>query len=467
MKGGHPCLTYSVKFWKRFEEGKILTRQRIKNNMDGFGYLTEEEIDAFVAKTPETDSSIKPKEEKTYTQKYFDPDYVTKSYSETPESLEIREVYAKLEEEKMRRKKSIEKWVKIGFGFMAIVIVFALIMVLFGQIQLPLSDSPSPFQSTVPIISLSPSVSPYAFSSSTPIPSPTITQSTSSLTPTVAPSATSSAQNQETLVNYAISLINSDRQQYGLQNVTLSSINSGQLHAEDMLKNGYFSHWDTNGYKPYMRYTLAGGNGAIAENCAWQWESGSLFDIDAKSTLKDLEWSMMYDDAASNWGHKDNILNPLHNKVSIGIAYDSHKVYLVQDFEDDYVEWNVLSFSNNQVTMQGTITQTNLTLSQVGINYDKVANLTVQHLSNSPYQDGYDSGTYVGMVVTPPPTGSYYSQPEKGIMIIATTWSQTGQNFDIAFDLSSASAQSGSGVYTLYLWTDNNSYLTTYSVWIE
>jgi hypothetical protein len=176
---------------------------------------------------------------------------------------------------------------------------------------------------------------------------------------------------------------------------------------------------------------------------------------------------MMYDDAASNWGHKDNILNPLHNKVSIGIAYDSHNVYFVQDFEDDYVDWNLLSFSNNQVTMQGTFTKTNLTLSQVGIYYEKVANLTVQQLSNSPYQGSYDSGTYVGIAVPPPPIGSFYTPPEKGILIIATTWSQTGQNFDVAFDLSSVSAQSGSGAYTLYLLTDANSYLTTYSVWVN
>ena len=83
---------------------------------------------------------------------------------------------------------------------------------------------------------------------------------------TTEPQATPNTDTYSDLVNYALSLINSDRQSNGLQNVSLSSIDSAQLHAEDMLKNGYFSHWDMNGYKPYMRYTLAGGQGAVAEN---------------------------------------------------------------------------------------------------------------------------------------------------------------------------------------------------------
>jgi uncharacterized protein YkwD len=307
---------------------------------------------------------------------------------------------------------------------------------------------------------------------------PTLSPSAITTQPTVAPTLppptnipttepTSALQSQEELVNYALALINSDRQSKGLQNVTLSSVNSGQQHAEEMLKNGYFSHWNMNGYKPYMRYTLAGGEGAVAENCAWQGLTGNIFGIDVKSALSDLEYSMMYEDAASNWGHRDNILDPLHNKVSIGIAYDNHSVYLVQDFEDDYVSWSSLSASNNQVTMRGTITQKTFSLSQVGIYYDKVTTLTSPQLSNAPYQGGYDSGTYVGMVVSPPPEGSYYEPPSSGILIEASTWSQSGQSFSISFDLSSARAQYGNGVYTLYLWTESNSYLTTYSIWVS
>lgn len=72
----------------------------------------------------------------------------------------------------------------------------------------------------------------------------------------------------EELVNYTLSLINSDRNGYVVnpngtinewvmpigenypQNVSLSSVDSAQQHADDMLENHYFSHWDTQSYKP-------------------------------------------------------------------------------------------------------------------------------------------------------------------------------------------------------------------------
>ena len=32
-------------------------------------------------------------------------------------------------------------------------------------------------------------------------------------------------------------------------------------------------------------------------------------------------------------GHRDNILNSFHNRVSIGVSYDATHVYFVEDFE--------------------------------------------------------------------------------------------------------------------------------------
>jgi uncharacterized protein YkwD len=268
------------------------------------------------------------------------------------------------------------------------------------------------------------------------------------------------------LVEYALSLINSDRQQNGFQNVTLSSIDSGQLHAEDMLKNGYFSHWDMNDYKPYMRYTLAGGQGAVAENCATQ--LGSYSDL--KTALKQMEYSMMYDDAASDWGHKDNILNPLHNEVSIGIAYDNNNVYFVEDFENDYVSWSIRNVDNNQVTMQGTIQEQGLTIKSIDVFYDNPSPLTVSQLENPPYQGGYDTGTYVATVVPPAPSGQYYDWSGISVTgIVADNWNQNGNTFQISFSLSQAVAVYGNGVYTLYMDTGTSTAdsLTTYSVWIN
>jgi uncharacterized protein YkwD len=300
---------------------------------------------------------------------------------------------------------------------------------------------------------------------------PAIIQLTQSPSATPSPSTTSPAPNttpsetvkHEELVDYALSLINSDRQANELPNVTLSSVDSGQRQANDMLANQFFSHWDTNGYKPYMRYTLAGGKGAVAENCAWQGLTGNIFSINVKSALKDMEWSMMYDDASSNWGHRDNILDPRHNKVSIGVAYDNHNVYLVQDFENDYVSWDVLSVDNNQVTLKGTEQGKQSNITQIAIFYDNPIPLTPSQLEQSQYRDGYDAGTYVGSVLPP------NWQATGGITITADSWTQNGNNFQISFSLSQAVAAFSKGVYTLYLETGSSTAdaLLTYSIWIS
>lgn len=272
-----------------------------------------------------------------------------------------------------------------------------------------------------------------------------------------APDSGAKPNSHEELVNYALVLINNDRQSNGKENVTLSNVNSAQLHADNMLNHSFFSHWDLNGYKPYMRYTLAGGQGSVSENCAWMYSSGF---IDPKEALEDLQWNMMYDDADFDWGHRKNILNSFHNKVSIGVSYNNTAICLVQDFEDDYVSWDTLTVSNNEVIMEGTMIKQESSIQQVAIYYDNPIPLTVEQLMNPPYKGGYAMGTFVGMVL---PSGW---EAAAGITITAQVWTQDGQNFEIRFDLSAAFTSYGEGVYTLLLWTEDN-YLTTHSVWYE
>jgi uncharacterized protein YkwD len=260
----------------------------------------------------------------------------------------------------------------------------------------------------------------------------------------------------EELVDYALTLINLDRSSRGLSNVSLSPIDSGQVHADDMFGHGFFSHWDTDGSKPYMRYTLAGGKGAIEENIA-AYLQGSPSDL--KTALKDLEFNMMYNDSASNWGHRDNILNSFHNEVSIGISHGNSQLYFVEDFIDDYVNWSTFTVTQNQVTLVGSPTK-QMSLSQVNIFYDSLpSNLTAYQLDNSPYDGSYTQGTFTGMALPP----NYQSQ--QGITITAQTWIQSALTFQIEFDMSQVFNAYGKGVYTIYLQTTSQDSLTSYSIW--
>lgn len=232
------------------------------------------------------------------------------------------------------------------------------------------------------------------------------------------PGQTQAAPSHEELVNYALSLINADRQtQQNVLNVSLGLADSAQRHAEDMLSNSYFSHWDLRGLKPYARYTLAGGKGAVRENIAA--EFGSISDV--KGVIEGLEWSMMFDDAGSGWGHRGNIVDPFHNEVGIGIAYDNNSLYLVEDFEDDYVDWAALNVTSTEVAMQGHCRLWNSTIQQVAVYFDNVANLTAQQLADFPYNGSYTVGTLVGSVL---PSGR---RATEGITIAASAWVSRGK----------------------------------------
>jgi uncharacterized protein YkwD len=304
------------------------------------------------------------------------------------------------------------------------------------------------------------SSSPTPTPSPSPTPLPTTTPSPTAASPTSTPDA-----KQQELVNYVLSLINTDRQNNGLANVTLGSVASAQRHADEMLAQQYISHWNTQGYKPYMRYSWSGGTGAVGENCARRGQIGNLAPIDVKAQLDSMEWSMMNNDSASNWAHRDNILNALHNKVNIGIAYDNHNVFLVQDFENDYVAWSTLNVDNGVVTLKGTVQnlpEQNATIKQIVICYDNPSALTPTQLMQPPYNAGYDAGTYVATVLPE------NWQATQGITITATTWTQNGASFEITFSLAQAATAAGNGVYTLYMETGSSTddSLLSYSIMI-
>ncbi len=262
---------------------------------------------------------------------------------------------------------------------------------------------------------------------------------------------------QETILQYALDEINRERTKHGVANVTLSPIQCGQTHAENLLELECLSHWDAEGMKPYMRYTLAGGKGVVGENCAWMQSTGYVEPFEA---IEKLTWGMIYDDAESNWGHRDNLLDPDHNRVSIGVAYDYSNLFLVQDFEDYY-------FESAEIISDGTVYEMRYTLSgdwspeQIAIFYDPLpVTLSVDQLSNPPYDHGYDAGEWVGGIIAG--RGRF----DEGVTIRAEKWTLSGNTFHTRFDLNTAFTRHGEGVYSLLIW-DSDRYYTTYSIWYE
>lgn len=151
-------------------------------------------------------------------------------------------------------------------------------------------------------------------------------------------------------------LINAERVRAGLDPVVLGDNVAAQLHAEAQLENCFSSHWGIDGLKPYMRYSLAGGYQSNAENA-----SGLDYcytRADRVRPIASIEQEIR--EAMEGWmespGHRDNILDPWHRKVNIGLAWDRYNFSGIQHFEGDYVEYNRLpSIENGIITVSGTV----------------------------------------------------------------------------------------------------------------
>lgn len=275
------------------------------------------------------------------------------------------------------------------------------------------------------------------------------------------------------LSNYSLTIINQNRTSSGLSPVTMSPIPSGQQHADSMLQYGYFSHWDTQGFKPYMRYSILNGTGFVEENVAYEFTTLPSFTSpqSVERAINSLEWQMMNNDTACcNNGHRDNILTPSHNRVSIGIAYDATHVYFVEDFETYLAELKSPIAQGNLVILSGN-TSAPLNPTSVLVFYDSTpSSLSTSQLETS-YYGPYGQGNFLGGVIAPC-NGLLgrclrYAQ---GITDQASVWQVSSGSIDIQFSLSDFVSQNGNGVYTVYLVQGNQNnpvFLTSISVFVS
>ena len=273
-----------------------------------------------------------------------------------------------------------------------------------------------------------------------------------------------SKKSHDELVQYALEEINKDRAKNNLNPVLLSTNVAAQNHADDVIAQRMISHWMSNGEKPYMTYTSLGGTGSVSQNIATSSCSGYGCSTDPITQITSSEYDMMYDDASSNWGHRDNILQPYHTHVSIGISFNDNFFVMVQNFEDNYlISENPISVTGNHVSINSDLKSGSI--QSIGIFYDSLPTpeLYLQH-RNDGY---YELGDNVAVVVQPPPPNSYYDQPSGYKLIEADRWNGDNSVL-IDFDLSSVLTRPG--VYTVGVWVDEGgeSFLVTnYSIFYK
>lgn len=131
-----------------------------------------------------------------------------------------------------------------------------------------------------------------------------------------------------------LDLVNRARRAAGLAPVALDgeAWAFAQGEALRLVSDRTFGHYGADGSKPYQRWARIGGVAHVREN---------LFRL----TVEGARAYMVFDPAEahaslmSSPGHRENILDPAHTGLGVGVAYDRERntVYVVQEFVSRYL----------------------------------------------------------------------------------------------------------------------------------
>ena len=344
---------------------------------------------------------------------------------------------------------------------------------------------------------------------------PTVSQSTTSTPepkpPTAMPEPTPTPTSETSPEQFMLQLINRERGKAGAAPVELGSNRAAQIHADNSLANCHSGHWSMDGLKPYMRYSLAGGYQLHEENVSGDHYCFEMQRFDSLETaLTGAMTVLMNSD-----GHRENILNPTHRAVSLGISWDDYlNIAVVQIFEGEYVKYrNLPQIRDGILSLSGTAVGGVVFSSEedliVALHWDPPPRaLTRGQLARtSSYGDGVpiagvSSPSYLEEIParsttylpsfdphsvpadSPPPQSpeeskALYEEAQRAIvelelvtgslpMLGASVWKVSTHDFDVVADVGEVLEEYGPGVYTLHVrWVRDEKccVISMYSIW--
>lgn len=355
-----------------------------------------------------------------------------------------------------------------------------------------------------PVATPEPTLPPTSTPSPTSIPTPTKPPlPTSTLTPTKTPFPTFTptptyGEQLDAAKQLMLELINEVRADAGVPSVEMGSNGAAQTHAENSLTNCFLSHWGLDGTTAGMRYALAGGGQVNGENI-----SGLNYcpkPGEGYLPIKPFEEvASSMDGFVNSPGHRRTLLDPHYRKVNIGIAWDSHSIFIIQQFEGDFIRYEqppVIqdgSLILEGSTVNGATLSNGQTRFNVDLYYHPFGALTRGQVARTYC---LDPGTWAASILSPPLPGSFYSDlspspitstrcrspfsvsetapPPKSYVeakelhrnarsleaisldfvpwVVADKWQVDTTDFHVSVNIAAILDQHGPGVYRIVLW---------------
>jgi hypothetical protein len=172
-----------------------------------------------------------------------------------------------------------------------------------------------------------------------------------------------------------LELINEDRGRAGLAPVEFSDELSrlADEHCREMLHDGYTSHWDRAGRKPYVRYAAAGLSAYTSENISAVWETS--FATDRANLWENIRYAhkLFLAETPPNDGHRRSILDSRNMLAGIGVSYNNWGMRLIEVFATKNVELEPLPLRatlEDQIRIRGRIHDPEFVLLSISVYYE-------------------------------------------------------------------------------------------------
>jgi len=186
-----------------------------------------------------------------------------------------------------------------------------------------------------------------------------------------------------------LEVVNRDRALFGAPPVKMDIL-AGRVanrHCRDMALNGFMSHWNMKGEKPYHRYAFAGGTDHVSENLASVTSTGRLSDKPESllDRMNESEKQFMAEPPGQD-GHKKNVIRKSHTHVGIGVYVHEGEFRYAQEFVDRYTTFDSVSAvvpGNGKVALSGAVIPPDTGIYAVLVYREKLTPMTVEQLNNT------------------------------------------------------------------------------------
>lgn len=214
-------------------------------------------------------------------------------------------------------------------------------------------------------------------------------------------------------------------------------------HATEMAVHEFASHWGRDGFKPYHRYSFAGGTEATQENVS---AADNTWSNDMNLLKQDTSYLhlRLYQEKPPNDGHRKTILAPQHTHVGFGIAVEKLRLRVVELFVARYIEVKAVprvAKPKSVVVFAGKIAKSNNTFNHVEVFYEPLPKAPELSWLNQPrWYQLPDHSRSLRPKVAPPFT---YTDRTRGDVEI---------ELDGSFRVPITLFEDKPGIYTLVTW---------------